>query len=83
MREGRQVVIPYRTMSGVLGQGDTKGAESCFFSNLSNSNLLLVLFSRPTVDPDGAGACALKFTLIYAERRREAGGGMEGEGEVG
>ena len=49
-------------------------------SNLSNSNLLLLLFSCPTTGPDGAGARALKLTLIYERRREARGGGGGGRG---
>ena len=51
MREGRRVMIPYRTMGRDSGQGDTEGRFFLiiFFSKLSNySYLLLLLFGHPT-----------------------------------
>ena len=43
-----------------------------FSSNLSNSNLLLLLLSCPTAGPGGEGARALKLTPLN-EMRREVG----------
>ena len=43
----------------------------CFFS------------AGPTAGPDGAGASALKLTLIYEGEEKQGGVVVEGEGEVG
>ena len=66
-------------MGGVVGQGDTKGAvrfHNFLFGSVQVLTCYCFFSAGPTAGPDGAGASALKLTLIY-ERKREAEGGDE------
>ena len=78
-----------RVTGGYPGKGRWAGLRNkvrvmIFFQTVQILILTCYCFfsAGPTAGPDGAGASALKLALIY-ERRREAKGGMEGEGEVG
>ena len=73
-------------MGRITEKNDTEGAV-CFHDffqicSNSNSNLLVLLFSWFYSRPRRCGPRALKLTLIH-EKRREMGGRVEGEGEVG